>query len=393
MSADRLARLPRVLFAAEIDPSQKYGSFEEQTLSLGRAFRENSGVFIPLFSRGLGHEAGEDYRAHGLQAECLDLGRFRLATLMELARLVRRERIEVIHWNFYEPIRNGYVWGLSLLTPTVRHFFTDHTSRPSAPAGSPSRVKGALKRLTFRRYETVFCVSDFVAESLRSGLRWRNVARWTHLVNTERFSPDPAARRELRERYGAGDRFVAVVVAHLTPEKGVDVAIRAFAELPGEAELWVVGGGREREGLEGLARELVPGDRVRFFGARRDVAPFMRAADCMICPSLWAEAAGLVNIEALACGLPVVASRIGGIPEHVDDGRTGVLFTPGDHRELARALASLMGDRDALIAMGSAARAAALDRFSIQNRMDMYLDYYRPAAGGSRHAEVVHATA
>ena len=66
--------------------------------------------------------------------------------------------------------------------------------------------------------------------------------------------------------------------------------------------------------------------------------PLLQAADCAVCPSIWSEAAGLVNLEAQACGLPVIARRIGGIPELVEDGRTGFLFTPGDHRELAERL-------------------------------------------------------
>ena len=68
----------------------------------------------------------------------------------------------------------------------------------------------------------------------------------------------------------------------------------------------------------------------------------MQAADCLVCPSLWAEAAGLVNLEALSTGLPVVASRIGGIPEYVEDGKTGMLFPPGDHQALAALIRRLM---------------------------------------------------
>ena len=393
MPLGRTSELPRVLFAAQIDASQKFGSFEEQTLSLCRAFRDRSGVFVPLFTSPLGEDSGAMYRASGLRAECLDLSEFHPATLAALVRLVRARRIEVVHWNFYEPVRNGYVWGLSLWTPRVRHFFTDHTSRPAEVDGPGGRLTGTLKRLLFRRFERIFCVSDFVAESLQAGRPWGNVGRWTHRVNTERFSPDPAVRTEVRRRNGCGDGFVALVVAYLMAGKGVEVAVRALQGLPETAVLWVVGDGPKRAELEGLARELSLGDRVRFFGAQRDVSPFMRAADCLVCPSLWAEAAGLVNVEALASGLPVVASRIGGSPEYIEDGRTGRLVPPGDAKALAAALATFAKDAAALREAGRNARQAALAQFSLSEGIDEYVDLYRTRTGANVHVDVADATA
>ncbi len=101
----------------------------------------------------------------------------------------------------------------------------------------------------------------------------------------------------------------------------------------------------------------------------------MQAADAFVCPSRWAEAAGLVNIEAQACGLPVLASRIGGIPEYVMDGRTGVLFPPGDDEALAAAVRRLTGRPGALAATWAARPASsAVGRFSAAARIDDYLE-------------------
>ncbi len=95
---------------------------------------------------------------------------------------------------------------------------------------------------------------------------------------------------------------------------------------------------------------------MQFLGPRRHVEAFMQASDCLICPSVWAEAVGLVNLEAMASGLPVIASRIGGIPEYVEDGRTGFLFAPGDHRELVGCLNRLLSDQPGRQAMSQNAR-------------------------------------
>ena len=113
------------------------------------------------------------------------------------------------------------------------------------------------------------------------------------------------------------------------------------------------------------------------FSGLAQVEPFLQGADCFVCPSLWAEAAGLVNLEAMACGLPVVASRIGGIPELVRDEETGLLFTPGDHDELAQRLLDLLQDEQFRGVLGQRARSSTLERFSIQSQIDGYLRLYR----------------
>ncbi len=374
--------LRRVLFATLMDPSRKFGSFEEQTFALAREFRARDGLFLPLYMAPLGPRASAEYQAEGLSAESLDLRQFRLGTLFQLARLVKRHRIDVVHWNFFEPVKNGYVWGLSLLAPGVRHYFTDHISRPGVPG---VRRKSALKRAINRRYAQIFCVSDFVARCLQGPDRWENVRRWTLFVNTERFSPSAQTRQAMRRRHGGNGEFLVLVVAHLIPEKGVDVALRAFRELDSPARLWIVGEGAERSRLEALARELGIEDRVTFFGMQWDVAPFMQAADCLVCPSLWAEAAGFVNVEGQACGLPVIASRIGGIPEHVEDGRTGTLVPPGDAPAIARALRELQSDPEALRAMSAEARSFAVQRFSIQERIHEFIEFYKISPGASPH--------
>ena len=102
---------------------------------------------------------------------------------------------------------------------------------------------------------------------------------------------------------------------------------------------------------------------MRFLGLQRNVEPFMQAADCLVCPSLWAEAAGLVNLEAHASGLPVLASRIGGIPEYVADGETGLLFEPENAGALADAVVRLAADPDLVKRLGDNGRRAVSERY------------------------------
>jgi glycosyltransferase involved in cell wall biosynthesis len=371
-------RLKRVLFALNLDPAGKFGSIEEQVLTLARSFREQGGLFLPVFVRPLDSESANRYAQEGLEVEALALARFRLATLHSLLALVQRHRIDVVHWNFYHPYANGYVWALTLLKPGVEHYFTDHISRPmngSRPDG-PGRLKSRLKRNLASRYRKILCISDFVLEQVRPVVG-PQAARVHYFVNTDRFRPDPGVRRDVRRQLGLGEEFVAITVAYLIKEKGVAVALNALARLSEDAVLWVIGGGPEQGNLEALARGLGVERRVRFLGPRRNVEPLMQAADCLLCPSLWAEAVGLVNLEALACGLPVIASRIGGIPELISDERTGFLVEPGDSRELADRVHRLMSNAPLRRRMEHEARSEAVRRFSTQCQLESSLRIYQ----------------
>jgi glycosyltransferase involved in cell wall biosynthesis len=372
------ARLRRVLFAIALDPSQKFGSLEEQICLQARAFRERGSLFLPLFlSASPADRAVPEFRDAGVAVECLDLDRFRWGSCRRLLRLVGEHRIEVVHWNFTPPLNNPYLWVLSLLRPGVRHYFTDHNSRTlPAPRPQPPLLR-AFKRALLKRYDKVIGVSEFIRDSLRDQGCWSNLSSCLHFINADRFRPDAEARREVRRGLDAEDRFVVLVVANLIREKGVDVAVRAMARLPEGVTLWVVGGGGEAGVLQAQAGQLGAAGRIHLLGPQRHVQPYMQAADCLVCPSLWAEAAGLVNLEALACGLPVVASRVGGIPEYVEDGRTGLLFTPGDADGLAACLLRLHGDTEFRNALARQARAQALERFSAHNRLDDFLAAYR----------------
>jgi glycosyltransferase involved in cell wall biosynthesis len=372
-------RLRNVLYVAALDATRKFGSLEEQVLLLAQQFRAHSACFLPLFLPGRDHvQAIREYATAGIEVEMLDLRRFRIAALRRLLGIVRRHAIEIVHWNFYEAVKNPYLWAMTVLAPSVKHYYTDHNSRRTGDLVKSRGIKSRFVRLLLRRYDLIFAVSDYVYESTEWAVGpLRGLRRCTHFVNTARFAPEGAVRRRLRKELDATGDFVLLVVANLIAEKGVDVALRALADLPESVILWVVGGGRDQQSLDRLARELGLGHRVRFLGLQRDVSPFMQAADVLVCPSLWGEAAGLVNIEALACGLPVIASQIGGIPEIVVDGETGCLFPPDDVQALADRVRFLQDDSRLRASMSHRARAVALQLYSPQHLLPSYLASYQ----------------
>lgn len=365
--------MPRILYALKLQPGDKFGSLEEQACILADAIKRDGGELVALFTED---RAGplDEYKARGIDAYYLDLTRFRLKTARALTRIIEDHKIDIVHWNMQEPVRNPYLWYITLRNPSVRHQFTDHISRPANDSGAAKGLVQALKSLALRRYEKIVCVSQFIQKSHEP--QSANLDVQYHFVNVERFCPDRVVRQRIRAEEHAGENLVALLVANLIPQKGVDVALRALAALPSSVCLWIVGQGPEQDKIARQCTEHGISDRVRMLGPKAHVESYMQAADLLLCPSLWGEAAGLVNLEAQACGLPVVASRIGGIPEHVVDERTGLLFEPGDSTDLARQLNRLMQEPGLLQRLSSAARPWVIESFSPVVRVPEFLDRY-----------------
>ncbi|MBA2332920.1 MAG: glycosyltransferase family 4 protein, partial [Actinobacteria bacterium] len=166
---------------------------------------------------------------------------------------------------------------------------------------------------------------------------------------------------------------LVVAISRLVPQKGLDVAVEAMVGI--DATLVVLGEGPERERLEALARARSV--RLLLPGRVGDVAAILRRADLLVHPARW-EGFGLALLEAMLCGLPVVASRVSSIPEIVVDGATGVLVPPDDPAALADALARVLADPETL---GENGRARARAEFSVAAMAERTLAVYlSPAA-------------
>jgi glycosyltransferase involved in cell wall biosynthesis len=170
--------------------------------------------------------------------------------------------------------------------------------------------------------------------------------------------------------------FVVAYVGRLTAVKGVDVLLQAFARLRGAARLWVIGDGEQEAELRILAGELGIADRVRFEGYTDAAATLVGAADVCAVPSLWEEAFGRVLVESLAQAVPVVASRIGGMQELLDDGIHGFLVPPADVAALAASLQTFADDTERRLFAGHAGRRMVQQRFSIERVVAEYQALY-----------------
>ena len=179
-----------------------------------------------------------------------------------------------------------------------------------------------------------------------------------------------------------------ITLGRLTPKKGHTDLLEALSTLAGDPRwdalrLLIVGTGALGPELEREADALGLAERVIFTGFQRDVLPFLQAADIFVLPSIQ-EGLSLSALEAMALGKPVVACRVGGTPEVVVDGQTGVLVSPGRPEELAGALEGLLEDPDRARAMGAAGRRRVRDAFDFEQMVSKIEEVYRRVI--SRHA-------
>ena len=188
-------------------------------------------------------------------------------------------------------------------------------------------------------------------------------------IDTNEYRPDP--NTDVLERYGIDQgRPYVIFVGRITRQKGVPVLLRAASGLIPEAQLVLLAGAADTPEQLAEVTELVDGLRANRSGVfwipemlpKPEVIQLLSHATVFAIPSIY-EPLGIVNLEAMACGTAVVGSRIGGIPEVVADGETGLLVPPGEPEPLAEALNTLLRDPDRAAAMGQAGRKRAVSEF------------------------------
>jgi len=273
---------------------------------------------------------------------------------------------DVLHLNLFPP--RGIVPLVAYLARSTPVIFVDHFS---GHGPQPSRARAALRwtldTFAAARIAVMVGVSDYVSRraEARFGSRLRAVETIHGGVRLERFAP-PERR--------SGDGLHVAAVSNLIPEKGLEVLLRAAARCRAPLRISVAGDGPDGRRLEALAETLGIADRVSFLGLRNDVDRLLREADVFVHPALWDEAFGLTVAEAMASGCPVVASRVGAIPELMTDGEHGLLFRAGSVDELSATLDRLVGDAALRERLGRNARSRIVERFGIDRSVGRHLD-------------------
>lgn len=304
--------------------------------------------------------------------------------MIRLARFLRRKRIGILHTHLFEPSVVGLNAGVLARTPSrlvTRHYSDYHTR-------IHKRWHTRLDQLCTRLSHGVIAVSEHTAKHLTDveGAPREKVYVVLNGIDFDRVRlSSPDARQRIRREFAVNDGFLLLVMARLHPEKGHHFLFEAFREvrkkLGGRVRLLVAGVGPFEAAYQREVRELGCEDIVSFLGFRKDPADLIAAADLVILPSV-AEAFGLVLTEALYIGTPVVATRVGGIPEIVDDGVDGALVPAADSKALAERIVELLNNEEKRSDMMGRGREKVLNRFRFEDMVRSYEAVYGDLEGG-----------
>jgi glycosyltransferase involved in cell wall biosynthesis len=318
--------------------------------------------FVSLTTRG---RVADEIEALGWPVTALQTPQgLRPGLVLKLAKLFRRLGADIVHAHNSKPlIYCGPAARLAGVRPVV---YTRHGTRQGARRGET-----ILYRLAVHTADRAVCVSEDNSRlCVRDGVAAHRVHKVWNGIDTNRFAfvgPNPGGP--------------AVMVGRLSPEKNVETLLRAvplITQARPDFRLEIAGDGVCLPALKALARELDLGDRVAFLGDVRDVPSLLARASMCVLPSL-TEGISLVLLEAMARGLPVVATRVGGNPEVVSDDETGLLVPAGAPEQLAAAILRLHADPDLGRKMGEAGRGRVEAHFDVRQMVAGYESIYDDA--------------
>jgi N-acetyl-alpha-D-glucosaminyl L-malate synthase BshA len=234
-----------------------------------------------------------------------------------------------------------------------------------------------ITRFSIQQSDGVTAISQYLKDRTATVFGITNQIRVIHnFVNCDlyRHNPDPQARAA----YAAPEQKILVHLSNFRPVKRVLDAVRVMAQVRRQlpVKLLMIGDGPDRGPAEHLARELGVEQDVLFLGKQNNIAELLAIADLMLLPSEM-EGFGLAALEAMACGVPTVATRTGGVPELITDGVDGLLAPVGDVDAMAAGALSLLGDRRRYEQFAAAARGTAETRFCSTLIIPQYEEYYR----------------
>jgi glycosyltransferase involved in cell wall biosynthesis len=299
----------------------------------------------------------------------------------QLLDLCRRERVAIWHGHDYKSNLLGLIlkpfWQMRLVT-TV-HGWVHHTSR--------TPLYYLVDRVCLPRYEKVICVSeDLVERCKEAGVPARKCILIENGIDTVEFSRQQSPA-EARRAFGVHPgRFLLGAVGRLSAEKGFDLLIQAVGQLVArgvDVGLLIAGEGDERERLQRLIGERHLSDRVQLVGYCRDPRPLYQAIDAYVLSSL-REGLPNVLLEAMALEVPVVATRIAGVPRLIQDEVNGLLVEPGDVNPLAETVRRLVGNPALGAQLARAGRATIEERYSFAIRMKKIRKVYDSLFAGAQ---------
>jgi len=313
----------------------------------------------------------------------LNLCPYPLALATKLAEVSTTGRLDLVHVHYATPHATSAFLARQILGHrSPRMITTLHGTDITLVGSDPSLLP--VTRLSLLQSDALAVPSDYLRQAAHVALSLPSavpIEVIPNFVDSARYCPAPRDPARLRARLGLPDGPPAAVLLHASnfrPLKRVDLLVEVLAAVrrTAPAVLVLVGDGPDRPRVEARVDELGLRDAVRFLGVQLDFLDLLQQSDLFLLPSE-TEGFGLAALEALSCGVPVVASRVGGLPEVVSDGETGLLCPPDDVAATTAAVLGLLGDPARRARLGVAARASVLAKWRREPLLDRYEAFYR----------------
>lgn len=323
-------------------------------------------------------------RALPIDAEVTTLrcGKYSPAAVRAIAALCRTERIDIVHAHLQKAVISSLLAGFLHRVPLILH---EHG--PIFRGGTGCLYRASLGLLG-RRADAVIANSAAAASAVRRALRGADVPVTVvgNFIDLERFDPDRQDRAAARRTLALGERDFAVgFVGRLDRAKGADLLLDAAAILKGGDVSWrfiLVGDGPERRRLEEQSRRLGLDGVVTFAGLQENTATVMRAFDAGVVPSR-REAFGIAALELMRMRVPVIVSSVGGLPELVENGQTGLVLERLDAQSIAQSIQRLARDDGLRVGLGRNAFERA-GRFDGREAVRQIIEVYETLMAGNK---------
>ena len=304
-----------------------------------------------------------------------------LALASRMAEVAEFNELDLLHVHYAIPHSVSAMLARQMLATKGRRLpFVTTLHGTDITLGGLDRSYLPITKYSIQESDGVTAISNYLKEkTVESFGITRDIEVVTNFVNCDvyTFIKDEAERAEARLKLAAPDEAILMHLSNFRPVKRVVDVVKIFAQVAKKmpAQLILIGDGPDRSAAEWLAHDLGIQARVHFLGKQERVNELLPLADLLLMPSEL-ESFGLAALEAMACKVPSIATRVGGVPELIVDGETGLLYEVGDVDGMAAGALGLLRDRERLNAMREAGRRTAQKRFCASLVVPQYVSYY-----------------
>jgi N-acetyl-alpha-D-glucosaminyl L-malate synthase BshA len=315
------------------------------------------------------------HKVHVKEYPVFDFQPYSLALASQLSTIIKRYNIDVIHSHYALPHAVSALLAREISGRPVKCVTTLHGTDITVVGAHPSMTD--ITCYAIEKSDVVTAVSNCLAEESERKLctSAKRIQTVYNFINPRFFHP--GLRSE--EVRGPNNKFIVIHVSNLRAVKRPYDVIKIFhgiyKAIGDSVELYLVGEGPMQYEVETLVEQMDLVDRVKFLGVRRDVGTLIASSDLLLLPSQ-NESFGLAALEAMACGVPVVASRVGGLPEVIEDGVSGFLFKVGNTEEGSEKAIKLLQDKQLYNSFREAALKDANGKFAMGRIVDQYEQLY-----------------